>query len=119
MLHLSLLRRSLFAAAAAGMMALAPLASGAPLPPGNLVVLRVAGGGSTNAAAATLLEYTTGGDLVQTVSVPSGDAATALTFRGTSSTEGILSLSGDGNYITFAGARVAAGSSNPNNVNTA
>lgn len=118
MLPMRLLRSSLLAVVA-GTLALAPLASAAPLTAGNLVVLRVAGAGSTNAAGATLLEYTTAGDFVQSVTVPSADAATALTFRGTSTTEGILSLSGDGNYITFAGHRVAAGSTNPNNVNTA
>jgi hypothetical protein len=118
MLHKSLLRSSLFAVVA-GTLALAPVASAAPLTPGNLVVLRVSGSAATNAAAATLLEYTTGGDLVQSLIVPSADAATALTFRGSSSTEGSLSISGDGNYITFAGHRVAAGSTNPNNVNTA
>ena len=84
--------------------------------PGNLLVLR-AGDGTTalgsTAAGVALLEYTAAGVLVRTVPV-SASGASALTLRGTSTSEGALSLSGDRQFVTFGGHRADAGSANPN-----
>jgi hypothetical protein len=98
--------------------------------PGDLVVVRAAGGpngdasaplgGSGLAAAVYLDEYTTGGTFVQTFAMPQTASAVvgsqrALTLSGTQNTEGHLTLSGDGQYFIMAGYNQTAnvtGSSN-------
>lgn len=87
---------------------------------GNLLVLRVGDGTSTigtNAAAVSLLEYTPTGTLVQTINVPSTGAG-ALTLRGSSTTEGILTVSSNGQLVTFGGYRADNGAANPTAVGT-
>jgi hypothetical protein len=86
--------------------------------PGDLVVLR--GGDATNpdTAASTnqvsvyLDEYTTAGVYVGTVAVPSsGGSALTLPSIGDFQHQGVLSLSTNGNVLSFAGYQAAAGSS--------
>lgn len=87
------------------------LAQAAPITPGNLVIYRVGDGSATlnsNATAVFLDEYTTGGALVQSVSVPSAGAL-AMNAAGNASTEGILSLSQDGSRLVMTGYRTALG----------
>lgn len=82
---------------------------------GNLLVLRVGDGTTaigTTAASVSLLEYTPTGTLVQTINV-SSSGASALTLRGSSTTEGILSLSSNGQLVTFGGYRADNGAANP------
>jgi PEP-CTERM motif len=86
--------------------------------PGDLVVVRAAGGpngdataalqGGGVAAAVFLDEYTTTGTFVQSFAMPSTLNATvggqrALTLSGTQNGEGHLTLSGDGQYFIMAG----------------
>lgn len=96
------------ALAAAG---LAVSASAAMFTPGNLAVY-VAGDGTTalNTAAASgsIREYTTAGVLVQTIPITSTGAG-AFTTGGSANTEGHLTLSADGRYLTVAGYNAAAG----------
>lgn len=84
--------------------------------PGNLLALRVGDGSASlasNAAAVSLVEISrTSGETVQTINVPSA-GADALTLTGNSSTTGLLSLSADGNLVTFGGYRVDAGATDP------
>jgi hypothetical protein len=88
---------------------------------GDLVVLR--GGDSTtpNTGSTTsqvslyLDEYTTTGTYVGTINVPStGGSALTLPGLGDDQHQGVLSLSTNGQYLTFAGYQVAAGSSDAN-----
>jgi hypothetical protein len=79
-----------------------------PFTAGNIVVYRVGAGTGTltNAANSVFLdEYTTAGVLVQSIAMPvSGSGASnALTAAGTGNTEGILTLSTDGQYLVFTG----------------
>lgn len=120
------MKRPLFTVVAATSIALAAgLAAQSPAPKparpkplaaftgGNLVVLRVGDGGaalSSNAAAVFLDEYTTAGTSVQSIAVPSTTAGGRLTIGGTSSSEGGLNRSTDGNYLCFAGYDQAVGS---------
>lgn len=87
--------------------ALALAASGAlaaPFVPGNLVVSRV--GDGTNPLVNTggpisLLEFTTGGSLVQTINIPSGTGG--LQWSGTATSEGAVTLSQNKTKLTIAG----------------
>ena len=109
----------------------------APIPfvPGDLVVTRSVGGavdtsggagstgaittstaltGSGTAASVFLDEYTPAGVLVQSIPVPnvlrsSGTGNYALTFSGTQTTEGAITLSGDGKYLIFGGYNQTGG----------
>ncbi len=79
--------------------------------PGNLVVLRYGDGlpALTSAAATvSLVEYTPSGILVQTISVPS-TGTDKLTASGSATSEGGLTLSGDGRYLSFIGYDAIAG----------
>jgi hypothetical protein len=99
--------------------------------PGNLVVVRAAGGpngdataalqGSGTAAQVFLDEYTTAGVLVQTITMPGTRSTTvgsqrALTLSGTANTEGHLTLSGNGQYLIMAGYNQTATQAGTNNV---
>jgi len=88
--------------------------------PGDLVVLR--GGDSTVQQTSTkeqvavyLDEFTLGGAYVGTIDVPS-TGGSALTIPSVSDFQhqGVLNLSGNGQYLTFAGYQVAAGSADAN-----
>jgi len=89
--------------------ALAGSALAAPFGQGNLVVVRVgaAGGPSLNSAAnaAFLEEYTPSGLLVQTIAMPTSTSGTnrRLTISGSATTEGTLTLSANGQYLTMGG----------------
>jgi hypothetical protein len=91
--------------------------------PGNLVVVRAAGGpngdasaalaGSGTAAAVFLDEYTPAGAFVQSFAMPTTSSATvgsqrALTLSGTQNLEGQLTLSGNGQYFVMAGYNCSA-----------
>ena len=81
---------------------------------GNLVVYRVGtpGGTLTNAAAAvSLVELSPTGTAVGTVALPTaaGAAGQALTSAGQSRSEGLLSTSGDGRFLTLTGYAAAPG----------
>jgi hypothetical protein len=90
-------------------------AVGAAITVGDLVVVRI-GDGSTsisgNAAAVSLLEYTTSGTLVQTINVAS-TGGSALTLTGNITNEGILQQSSNGQYLLLTGYRKNAGGTNP------
>jgi len=76
---------------------------------GNILTLRVGEVGgttlTTNSAPVFIDEYTTTGTLVQSVPMPfvNNGSNRKFTMSGTSTTEGFLSLSPDGQYLTFGG----------------
>lgn len=78
---------------------------------GNLVVVNV---NSSNVVS--VLEYTTGGTLVQTISIPSTGATTALTISSSGSSEGALARSSNGQYLGFAGYRTGTNGSGTDRV---
>jgi len=78
---------------------------------GNLVVLRVGNGAAALSSAGTptfLEEITTTGTSVQTIANPTS-GVNMISNSGTAGSEGALSLSPDGTYITFAGYNSAVG----------
>lgn len=80
--------------------------------PTNLVVMTLGGPGQTLATsgnAMNLAQYTTGGTLVNTVTIPDS-GANALICGGASSTEGYVSLSANGQYLVWAGYNTNFGS---------
>ncbi len=90
-------------------------AHGAAITPGNLVIYRVGAGGvalGTTATAVFLDEYTLTGSLVQSLALPTSGGS-AFSAVGTSTTEGIISRSQDGNALIFTGYRKAAGGTSP------
>jgi DNA/RNA endonuclease G (NUC1) len=81
---------------------------------GNLVVYRVGDGSSAltaNATAVFLDEYTPGGTLVQSIPMPTALSLPQrrLTASGTSTSEGFITRSVDGNYLTLPGYDAAPG----------
>lgn len=76
---------------------------------GNILTLRVGEVGgttlTTNSAPVFIDEYTTTGTLVQSVPMPfvTSGSNRKFTMSGTSTTEGFLNLSPDGQYLTFGG----------------
>ena len=78
---------------------------------GNIAVLRIGDGAAALSGAATptfIDEYTTSGTFVQTIANPvTGDHM--ITNSGTATSEGALSLSPDGYYLTFVGYHTAVG----------
>ena len=80
-----------------------------PFSTGNIVVSRVGTPGGTlsggTAARVFLDEYTPSGSLVQSVALPisSSGSSAALTVQGTSTTEGVVTRSENGNYLVVAG----------------
>jgi len=84
--------------------------------PGNLVVCRVGTGSGSliNTGNEVFVdEYTTAGALVQSIAMPSTGGGPKLIASGTASSEGLLSLSGDGKYLALAGYNsVTGGGSN-------
>lgn len=96
------IRRALSIAGALALAAGGALA--APFVPGNLVVSRVGDGANplvNTGGPISLLEYTTSGTLVQTISIPSGNGG--LQWSGTATSEGALTLSQDKTKLTLAG----------------
>ncbi len=84
---------------------------------GNLVVYRVGNGTAlTNAAAPVFLdEYTAAGSKVQSLALPTtaADGNHALTAVGQSRSEGLLSRSADGHFLTLTGYDAAPGATGP------
>lgn len=81
---------------------------------GNLIVFRVGDGSAalTNAATPIFLDvYTPAGALVQSIAVPTSVSGLnrAVTCAGTSTSEGLMTRSVDGQYILFAGYDAAPG----------
>jgi hypothetical protein len=81
---------------------------GAAFTPGNIVVVRLGDGSAslTNSATPVFLdEYTTNGTLVQSIALPTtlNGANRAFTLSGTATSEGALSLSANGQFLTLAG----------------
>lgn len=95
--------------AAVGLMAASSIAQAAPFTPGNLVVTRVGDGVATLGSTATpvfLDEYTTSGVFVQSIAIPAtapGFGKRLLLAGSTGNSEGTLSRSGDGRFLTLAG----------------
>lgn len=85
-----------------------------PFTPGNIVIYRVGTAGSALTSAATpvfLDEYTPAGLLVQSVAMPVAVSGShqVLTGAGTSGTEGIMTLSSDGQYLVVPGYNAVPG----------
>src|ERR1051326_4661160 len=79
---------------------------------GNLVVVQMGDGVtalSGSSAPVFLKEYTTSGSLVQSITVNASGASPRLTLTGTSTSEGHIVRSSDGNYLTITGYDVVAG----------
>jgi hypothetical protein len=98
--------------------AIASFADAAAITPGNLVVVRAGDGSAaltSNATAAFLTEYTAAAANqaapVQTIALPTATAGSnrALTLSGTSTSEGFLTLSSNGQYLTLGGYNAAPG----------
>lgn len=83
--------------------------------PGNIVVYRVGtvgGGALTSAATQVFLdEYTPGGVLIQSIALPIVDSGSnqTLTAAGTSTSEGMMTLSVNGRYLVLTGYDAAVG----------
>src|SRR5437867_4335885 len=85
---------------------------------GNLVVVQSGDGTATlsgNATAAFIQEYTTGGALVSTLALPTAASGgnQPLTLSGSASSEGFLTLSDNGQYLTMMGYGVVPGTATP------
>lgn len=85
---------------------------------GDLVVVQVGDGSAALSSAATtvsLLEYNTGGGLIQSLSLPSvvSGLNQPLTLQGTATAEGFLALSTSGQYLTLAGYAATPGTAAP------
>ncbi len=86
----------------------------APPVPGNLMIYRVGDGSaalSSNATAVFVDEYTTGGTLVQSIPMPTAVAGNQrrLTASGTATSEGLLTLTEDRQYVMLTGYDAAVG----------
>lgn len=97
---------------------LAPALAQGAFTNGNLVAVRVGNGSAalTNASNPVFLdEYTPTGTLVRSVALPvaASGSVSACTLGGTASSEGHLSLSNDGRYLSLAGYNVAPGTASP------
>ena len=117
-------RTGIFAAIGiAALLSAALPASAAPIMPGNIVVYRVGDGAAalTSAATASFLdEYTVAGTLVQTINLPTAVSGLnrALTNSGTATSEGGMSISPDGKFLSFAGYDAAPGATGPGGAGT-
>jgi hypothetical protein len=90
------------------------LASAAPITPGDLVVYQVGTGSAALTSASTAAfvdEYTTAGASVQQIALPTAASGTnnPLTNSGTATSEGELTVSPNGQYVTVAGYDAAPG----------
>lgn len=82
--------------------------------PGDIVVYRVGDGStalSSNATAVFLDDYTPAGTLVQSIPLPTtaSGANKPLVASGTATSEGLLTLSGDGRFLVAPGYDTAVG----------
>ncbi|WP_448599762.1 Ig-like domain-containing protein [Thermoleptolyngbya sp.] len=90
---------------------------------GSIVVLRIGDGSTalTSAATAVFLdEYDTSGNLLQSIPLPTAVSGSnrRLTLSGTSLSQGSLTLSVDGQFLTVAGYDAAVGTSNVQNTSS-
>ena len=90
------------------------ISQAAPFTPGNIVIYRIGTGTgslSSNATAAFIDEYTPAGALVQSIALPTTASSPnfALTSSGTATSEGLISLSADGNYLLAIGYNAVVG----------
>jgi hypothetical protein len=81
---------------------------------GNILVYRVGDGSVTLTGAAAPVfidEYTSAGVLVQSIALPVAASGSnhMLTAAGIGTTEGVLTSSGDGQYVVFTGYNTAVG----------
>jgi hypothetical protein len=114
-----------FISSASVAMAVATLtgsAAAAAFTPGNIVVLRVGDGVSSlngNTFAAFLDEFNSGGTLVQSVAIPTAASGSNLpcTNVGNSTTEGMINVSADGQYIVNGGYNLGTGTSGATGAN--
>ncbi len=102
------------AAALAAVFGSASVADAANFTPGNLVVVRIGDGTAalTSAATAVFLdEYTPAGVFVQTIPLPTTISGPnfRLTNSGSATSEGLLNLSVNGQYLVHAGYDAALG----------
>jgi uncharacterized repeat protein (TIGR01451 family) len=92
---------------------LAPNAQAAAFTAGNLVVYRIGDGSAALTTAGTAIfldEYTTSGTLVQTIALPNtAAAANRIVGSGSSTSEGWLTRSADGQYLVLPGYRADLG----------
>lgn len=90
---------------------IASLSAQAQFTAGNLVVLQEGTGAAALTSAGTAIfldQYTTSGALVNALAIPTA-GSTALVNSGTATSEGGLTLSGNGQYLVLAGYNTAAG----------
>ncbi|HEX3800034.1 MAG TPA: PEP-CTERM sorting domain-containing protein [Verrucomicrobiae bacterium] len=93
---------------------ISPKLFAAAVTPGDILVVQVGNGSAALAGTATatfLDEYSLTGTLVQQFALPTAASGSqdALTLSGSSTAEGFLELSGDGNYVTIGGYNLAPG----------
>lgn len=89
------------------LVALAGTVNAAAITPGNVVVYRVSG--TTSVAAAVFVdEYNPAGALVQSIALPTA-GTDAFTASGSATSEGGLTVSPDGRWITITGYNAAVG----------
>ena len=89
----------------------------APFTPGNLVVYRIGDGAAALGSTATAVfldEYTTGGVLVQSIGLPTTTVTTTVTNKrmtgsGSSTSEGLITRSADGQFLVAVGYDAAVG----------
>ncbi|HTZ85599.1 MAG TPA: hypothetical protein VMB05_02930 [Solirubrobacteraceae bacterium] len=110
------LRPLLLAAIACGLtLACASQALAASFTPGNVVVYRVGNGGSLGGSAVPVFfdEFDTTGKLVQSVALPTAASGSnhRLTASGSATSEGLLTLSSNGQYLMATGYDAAVGTS--------
>jgi len=110
--------RSLLLALAACLTALGCLAAAqasATLTPGDVVIYRVGNGGSLGSSAVPVFfdEYDGTGKLVESIALPTTTSAPnhRLTASGSGSSEGLLTLSANGEYLIATGYDAAVGTS--------
>ncbi len=92
----------------------APLASGLPFTTGNIAVLQEGDGTtalSTASSPIAILEYTTGGGLVQAISIPT-NGVNRLTQSSGSASEGFLERSVNTSNLVFVGYDAVVGIAN-------
>jgi hypothetical protein len=103
------------AAATAAMVAMAPGAHASGLSAGDVVVYRVGNGGSLGSAAVPVFfdEYDSSGELVESIALPTATSAPnhRFTASGSASSEGLLTLSANGQYLIGTGYDAALGTS--------
>jgi hypothetical protein len=102
----------------------ASVTNAAPFTAGNLVVYRVGDGSAALSSAATAVfldEYTPSGTLVQSIALPTTASGSnnILTASGAATSEGLLTLSVDRQFLFLAGYNAATGTASVSGTNAA